>query len=121
MDEGNWTYEFFYFGNGGWPSDATWRHDGDRYQYMVELDRPNSFEDAVVLWTYYSTDERLLEPTFHSDRSSGSIVGLHVWVDANKADYLEDRRAAWPLPDGSYADPRETWEWLPLEKGPTLF
>lgn len=121
MDEDNWTYEFFYFGNAVWPSDATWRHDGDRYQYMVELDHANSFEDAAVLWTYFSSDARLLEPTFHKDRNSGTIRGLHVWVDAQAVDYLQDRKAAWAKPHGDYDDPRDRWEWLPLAKGPTLF
>lgn len=121
MDENNWTYEFFYFGNGVWPSDATWRHDGDRYEYQVELGSVNSFEDAAVLWTYLSDDERLLEPTFYSNKSTGTIKGLHVWVASSKADYLEDRRVAWAKPAGIFDDPRNTWDWYPLANGPGLF
>lgn len=33
----DWIEEFFYFGNACWPSDATYRHNGDKLQVKVEL------------------------------------------------------------------------------------
>jgi hypothetical protein len=32
-----WVEEFFYFGNACWPSDVTYRHNGDKLQVKVEL------------------------------------------------------------------------------------
>lgn len=44
---GDWSTQFFYFGNAVWPSSATYRTSGERIQLRIELDLGLASEDNL--------------------------------------------------------------------------
>lgn len=107
-----WTEESFYFGSANWPSEATYRHSGDRLQvridlslrlheaeggrkYLADIDRVPGFMATYIdcqlqVSSGYVTNEgRLQAPSLW-------LFGWQEVTDeAGRRRYEEDKRVAW--------------------------
>lgn len=111
-DKVEWTEEDFYFGNGTWPSEATYRHSGDRLQvraelylrlseaengrrYLADVDKVPAFMATYtdcqlqVSSGYVTNEGRLQAPSLF-------LIGWkEVTDEEGRRRYEEDKRVAW--------------------------
>lgn len=99
--DGEWTLEELYFGNANYPSETTYRHNGDRLQIRVEQELRFAKEEDNLFMYERNTDgiadflKTYLDCTiaiFHGN--NGPTVWLRGWEDIKTAEgrkrYRED-------------------------------